>query len=167
MELQVLKEEHKREHEKRHSEKEAVTSNLATITEERDTARQQVKDLEQQLAAAIADLDLAKNDRERILKSHENLQRALEAFQLERDSEMALLEEQRRDMEVASAQAHAAAIGSMKEACEARMREVQCAADKAIRNLMNEVNNLEETLEVRINLLFFIICMPTHCSSIL
>jgi hypothetical protein len=150
MELQMLKEEQSRDLNKNHSEKEAVSSNLATITVERDTARHEARDLERQLSAAIADLDLSKSDNGRIMTSHENLQRALEAFQMERDSEMAMLDEQRSDMEAAAAGAHAAAIDAMNDANDAKMRDVQLAADKAIRNLMDEVNRLESTLEVSI-----------------
>jgi len=145
----MLKEEKEREKEKSQSVAEAARTNLAGISAERDAAKQEVCDLERQLAAALADLDLARTDYERSITSNENLQLALEAFQSEREAELALLEEQKRDAEAALAAAHAAAIEAMNETSEARMREVQIAANAAIRNVMEEVKSLEVSVEVR------------------
>lgn len=77
-----------------------------------------------------------------------NLQSALEAFQNERDAEMNMVEQQYVDAEQATAAAHAAAIEATHEANEARMREVQFAADAAVRNVMAEVKELQHKLEV-------------------
>lgn len=81
------------------------------------------------------------------MMANANLQNALEAFQSEREAEMALLEEQRHAAEEATAAAHAAALDAMRESNEAKMKEVSLAADKAIRNIMEEVNQLERRVE--------------------
>lgn len=147
MELKMLKEETDREKEKSQSAAEAARSNLAEISAQCDAAKQEASDLERQLAAALADLELSRADYERAVRSNENLQLALESFQAEREAELSLLEEQRQHAEVALAEAHAAGIEAIKEVNEARVKEVQIAADAAIRNLMEEVKTLETSVQ--------------------
>jgi hypothetical protein len=149
MELRMLKEA--RDRERAHRENAAVDaeSNQAELLAERDVAMATVRDLERQLKAALADLDIAKADADRITMANVNLQSALEAFQSERDAEMQMVQEQREEAELATAASHAAAIEATREANEARMREVQMAADAAVKNVMREVQELEAKLEVR------------------
>ncbi len=108
----------------------------------------EARDLERQLAAALADLELSRKDYERAVMSNENLQSALESFQVEREAELSLLEEQRKHSEATLAAAHAAGIEAINEVNEARVKEVQLAADSAIRNLMEEIKVLEASIEV-------------------
>lgn len=140
-----------RDRERAHRENAAVDaeSNQAELLAERDVAMATVRDLERQLKAALADLDIAKADADRITMANVNLQSALEAFQSERDAEMQMVQEQREEAELATAASHAAAIEATREANEARMREVQMAADAAVKNVMREVQELEAKLEVR------------------
>lgn len=140
-----------RDRERAHRENAAVDaeSNQAELLAERDVAMATVRDLERQLKAALADLDIAKADADRITMANVNLQSALEAFQSERDAEMQMVQEQREEAELATAASHAAAIEATREANEARMREVQMAADAAVKNVMRKVQELEAKLEVR------------------
>ena len=121
----------------------------AELVAERDVAMATVRDLERQLKAVLADLEMAKADADRITMANINLQSALEAFQSERDAEMQMVQEQRDEAELATAASHAAAIEATREANEIRMREVQMAADAAVKNVMTEVHELEAKLEVR------------------
>lgn len=149
----MLKEETDREKEKSLSAAEAARSNLTELASQRDAAKQEVRDLERQLAAALADLELSRKDYERAVMSNENLQSALESFQVEREAELSLLEEQRKHAEAALAAAHAAGIEAINEVNEARVKEVQMAADTAIRNLMEEIKILEASVEVCIHII--------------
>lgn len=79
--------------------------------------------------------------------ARDNLQMALESFQSERDAELGLLEEQRREAEEATAAAHAAALEATHEAHEAHIRDIQSAADMAVRHSMDEIKQLESKLE--------------------
>ena len=148
----MLKEQ--RDRERAHRETAAVNaeSSQAELEAERDAALSTARDLEQQLMATLADLDVARSDTERIMIGHANLQSALEAFQSEREAEMSLVEEQRMMAEEATAAAHAAAIEATHEANEARMRQVQMAADAAVKNVMAEVQALQAKLEVSLAL---------------
>lgn len=139
-----------RDRERAHRENAAVNaeSNQAELEAERDVALSTARDMERQLKATLADLEIAKADADRILMANVNLQSALEAFQSERDAEMSMVEEQRAEAEQATAAAHAAAIEATIGTNEARMREVQVAADAAVRNVMQEVHELEGKLEV-------------------
>lgn len=148
MELKLLKEETDREKEKSLSAAEAARNNLTEIASQRDAAKQEARDLERQLAATLADLELSRKDYERAVLSNENLQSALESFQVEREAELSLLEEQRKHAEATLAAAHAAGIEAINEVNEARVKEVQLAADSAIRNLMEEIKVLEASVEV-------------------
>ncbi len=143
----MVKEAYERERALTHSAAQSLESNHAQAEAERDAAMAEMKNLQQQLAAALADVNVSRSDAERIMMANSNLQNALEAFQSEREAEIALLEDQRRAAEEASAAANAAALDAMREANEARMKEVSIAADKAIRNVMEEVNQLERRVE--------------------
>lgn len=149
MELRMLKEERNRERAHRENAAVDAESNQAELVAERDVALSTARDVERQLTAALADLDIAKADADRIMMANVNLQSALEAFQSEREAEMGLVQEQRVEAEEATAAAHAAAIEATHEANEARMREVQMAAGAAVKNVMKEVHELEGKLEVR------------------
>jgi hypothetical protein len=148
MELRMLKEARNRERAHRENAAVDAESNQAELLAERDVAMATARDLECQLKAALADLDIAKADADRIIMANINLQSALEAFQSERDAEMQMVQEQREEAELATAASHAAAIEATREANEARMREVQMAADAAVKNVMREVQELEAKLEV-------------------
>lgn len=81
----MLEEERRREKSVLESAVDKTTEDhVLLLVSERDAAKAQVRDLEQLLAAAQADLDLANTDRDRALMANENLQRALEDFQGER-----------------------------------------------------------------------------------
>lgn len=149
MELQLLEEERRREKSSLESAHEKTSEDHAFILSERDDAKAQVRDLEQLLAAASADLELANTDRNRALIANENLQRALEDFQSERDAEIALLIEQRVSAEEAIAAAHLASLEATKEANAAEMRDVQYAADKSLQNSLVEMDKMEATIQVR------------------
>lgn len=144
----MLEEERIREKSALETAHEKTSEDHAQVLSERDAAKAQVRDLEQLLAAAQADLDLANTDRNRSLMANENLQRALEDFQSERDAEIALLNEQRVGAEEAIAAAHAASLEAMKEANAADMRDVQYAADKSLQNSLAEMDKMEATIQV-------------------
>ena len=144
----MLEEERRREKNALESAHEKTSEDHAVVLSERDAANAQARDLEQLLAAARADLDLANTDRDRALTANENLQRALEDFQGERDAEMALLSEQQTAAEEALAAAHAASLEATKEACAAEMRDVQYAADKSVQNTLLEMDKMEATIQV-------------------
>lgn len=145
----MLKEARDRERAQRESAAYNAESSQAELESERDAALSTARDVERQLAATRADLEMARADTDRIMMANVNLQSALEAFQSERDAETTLLHEQRIAAEEAMAAAHAAAIEATYEANEARMREVQLASDEAVQNIMAEVHELEQKLEVR------------------
>lgn len=145
----MLKEARDRERAHRQNAAVDAESNQAELLAERDVAMATVRDLERQLKAVLADLEMAKADADRITMANINLQNALEAFQSERDAEMQMIQEQREEAEVATAASHLAAIEATREANEARTREVQMAADAAVKNVMAEVQDLEAKLEVR------------------
>ena len=147
IEMQLLREERDREKEKVESLKETQNSNESTLIAERDTAKATALDLEQRLATLQADFDLAKSDYERSLMANSNLQTALEAFQIERESELALLEEARISSEDAIKESNDLALQSMKQENEVAMNEVQNAANKAIQNMMSEMSLTEQKLE--------------------
>lgn len=144
----MLEEERRREKSSLESDHEKISTNHAIVLSERDATKAQVRDLEQFLAAARADLDLANTDRDRALMASENLQRALEDFQGERDAELALLLEQRVTAEEAIAEAHVASLDATREANAAEMRDVQYAADKSLQNSLVEMDKMEATIQV-------------------
>jgi hypothetical protein len=146
LELQMLKEKQDREQAKSLAVAEGLETNKVNLQVERDAALARVRDLEQQLTAALADVEIARADTDRVMTSNSNLQRALESFQAEREAELGMLEDERRSAEESMAAAHAAAIQATDEANEARMKEIQFAADKAVKNCMDEIKNLEAKL---------------------
>ena len=73
----MLEEERRREKEALESVTEKSSEDYTLAISQRDTARAEVQDLQQQLAAARADLDLANTDRNLALMANENLQTAL------------------------------------------------------------------------------------------
>ena len=129
---------------------ESASTTHNKIASERDAYKSQTADLQQQLIALQADLELSQSDYQRTLQSFENLQKALEGMQLEHDSEIALLVEQRNHSEqVAAASASANSI-AVQEANEVKMNDLQRANDMAIRNLMIEIDVMEKKHEVTI-----------------
>jgi hypothetical protein len=149
MELKMIKEARDRERFHRESAAVNAESSQAELEAERDAALSTARDLERQLMAVLADLEIARSDTERIMMANLNLQSALEAFQSEREAEMNLFNAQRLTDEEATAAAYAAAIEATHEANDARMREVQMAADAAVKKVMTEVQEVQEKLEVR------------------
>jgi hypothetical protein len=147
MELRMLKEDHNREKEKIQTVAASAESNTAQLEMERDEALAKVHDLQIQLSAALADCDVAKSDTERIIQANTNLQSALEAFQNEREAEIAMMEENFRDREQKLTMKHAAILDATHEAHQNEIRQVQRAADAALMNSMDEIKKLEEKLE--------------------
>lgn len=143
----MLKEERDRDRAKNQTAVASAETNTVQLASERDAALSQVASLEQQLAAALADVEVARSDTERIMTGNNNLQQALEAFQGEREAEIAMIEEQRLAAEEANAAAHAATLEATHEANEARIREIQRAADEAARQTMEKMKQLEGKLE--------------------
>jgi hypothetical protein len=107
----------------------------------------ELQSTKQQLAAALADLEVAKADASRIMKANDNLQLALESFQDERQTEMNMLEEQRLEAEEAIKAANATAMAALKQMHERELYEIQKAADDAVRNLVREMDLQEGNLE--------------------
>jgi hypothetical protein len=147
MELTMLREERDRERAKRQNVVESAITSHSQVESERDAALAEVRDLKQQLTAALADLEVANADKARILTANNNLQYALEAFQDERQAEMVLLEEQRKEAEEAINAAHAAAMEATCQVHQGEMKHVQYASDSAVKNVMQEVHELEANLE--------------------
>ena len=147
MELQMLEEERLREKSALESAQDKTSEDYAQVLNERDAANATVRNLEQQLVAARADLELAHTDRDRAVTANDNLTMALEAFQSERESEISLLSEQRIADEEAVKAAHQASLEAMKEANAAQMRDVQYAADKSVQNQLAEMDKMETELQ--------------------
>lgn len=144
----MLEEERNREKSVLESAHEKTSEGHALVVSERDAARARSENLEQLLAAARADLELANTDRDRAVMANENLQKALEDFQGERDAEMALLTEQHRGDEEAFAAAHAASLEATREAGASEMRDLQYAADRSVQNSLAEMDKMEATIQV-------------------
>jgi chromosome segregation ATPase len=147
MELTMLREDRDRQRAKNQSVVESAITSHSQLEYERDEALAAVRDLKQQLAAALADLEVANADKARIITANNNLQAALEAFQDERRSEMDFLDEQRKEAEEAITSAHAAAMDAARQAHDAELKQVQNAADRAVSKVMSEVKELEVNLE--------------------
>jgi hypothetical protein len=143
----MLREECDRERGKRQNVVESGITSHSQVESERDAALAEVRDLKQQLTAALADLEVANADKARILTANNNLQYALEAFQDERQAEMVLLEEQRKEAEEAINAAHAAAMEATRQVHQGEMKHVQYASDSAVKNVMQEVHELEANLK--------------------
>jgi hypothetical protein len=147
MELDMVKEERNRQKEKHEAVLETHMINLNKMMTERDAARAQAVDLEQQLAATIADWNIAKTDLSRVLAMNSNLQRALEAFQVEREAEMALWEESRISAEQALIDAHRTELKAIRDTSDQMIRDIQLAADKAVTNMMQDLSLSEQKIE--------------------
>lgn len=143
----MLKEDHSREKAKIQTVAASAESSTAQLEAERDEALAKVQDLQIQLSAAVADWDVAKSDAERIMQANANLQSALEAFQNERDAEMAMIEEHQREREKGLAAKHAAILDATHEANQAEIRQIQQVSDAALKNSMEEIKKLEDKLE--------------------
>lgn len=148
MELRLLREEHNREKARVKNVAASAESSTAQLETERDTARAQVQDLQLRLSAALADVGVANADAERAMLANSNLQAALEAFQNEREAEMAMVEETRREQEAATLATHEAALEATKDAHRVEIRQIQDACDDAVKNSMEEIKRLEEKLEM-------------------
>lgn len=140
MELKMLKEDRDRAQAKASNVAANAVSSTSQLESERD-------DLKLQLAAIKGDLDVAKSDAGRFMTANANLQAALEAFQNEREAEMAMLEDARKDQERSNEAAHAAALEALKDVHATEIRHIQEAADKAVKNSMQEIQQLEEKIE--------------------
>lgn len=125
----------------------SAISNKTQIESERDFALSELKDTKYQLTAALGDLEIARSDNTRIMTANENLQSALEAFQDEREAEMRMIDEQRMEEGQAVNAAHETAMNALKQMHENEMHQVQKASDNAVKNVMGEMELLEDQLE--------------------
>mmetsp|Transcript_134056 Transcript_134056/g.199412 ORF Transcript_134056/g.199412 Transcript_134056/m.199412 type:complete len:940 (-) Transcript_134056:23-2842(-) len=146
MELTLLREDRDRLRAQNQSATESALSSRSQLEAERDSALAECKDLKQQLAASMADLEVAQADRTRIFTANQNLEGALEAFQNERQAELDMLEEQRQEAEAETKAAHAASLEAIKQTHESELSLVQQAADSAVTTMMDEIKILETNL---------------------
>lgn len=144
LELRMMREDRDRDLAKIQTVTQTTSATSAQLESERAALTAEVHDLKRQLTAAHADIDMARADTERVITANANLQHALEAFQSERDAELALLEDQRRDMEEAIAAAHAAALEATHEANEAAIRRMKVETNEEVAKIRLEVKKLEE-----------------------
>jgi chromosome segregation ATPase len=147
MELTMLREERAREMAKNQNVVQSALHSNTKIESERDEALSELRDSKQQLAAALADLEIGKADIARITTGNNNLSHALEAFQDERHAEMELLDQQRKEAESAISCAHDAAMEALRQAHSAEMQQVQNAADLALKNKIGEMSFVEARIE--------------------
>ncbi|GKY98249.1 hypothetical protein MPSEU_000782600 [Mayamaea pseudoterrestris] len=147
LELRMVKEELERERAKSQNAVVSASNSNQVLEDERDAALAMVEDLKQQLATTEADLDIARADYQRISMVNNNLQSALESFQSEREAEVSMLEEQRRDSEQALAAANAASVEAIKSTYAEQLRQVQSASDAAVRTTMQQCQQLEVQLK--------------------
>ena len=131
MEMTMVKEDLSRERTKNQSVVDSAISSHTQVEAERDTAVSELRDVKQQLAAALGDLKVAHADHVRIMAANPNLQAALEAFQAERQAEMEIINEHRLDSEQPIESAHVAAIRAVKQTHEPQLYEVQKAANSS------------------------------------
>lgn len=143
----MLREERARERAKNQSVVQSALHSNTKIESERAEALFELRDSKQQLAAALADLEIGKADIARITTANNNLSDALEAFQDERRAEMELLDQQRKETESAISCAHHAAMEALRQAHSAEMQQVQNAADLALKNKIGEMSFLEARIE--------------------
>jgi len=97
--------------------------------------------------ATLGDLEIARADYARIITANENLQSALEAFQDERQAEINIINEQRNESEEALKSAHATATSALKQIHETEIYEIQKASDNAVKNVMHEMELVENNLK--------------------
>jgi len=147
MELTMLKEENIRERTKKQSVVDSAMSSRTQIESQRDTALSELRDAKQQLAAALGDLEISRSDNSRMMTANNNLQSALEAFQDEREAEMEMIDEQRREAENVFKSANATATSALRQIHEAEMDEIQKASDTAVKNVMHEMELLEDEMK--------------------
>mmetsp|Transcript_24858 Transcript_24858/g.58327 ORF Transcript_24858/g.58327 Transcript_24858/m.58327 type:complete len:952 (+) Transcript_24858:122-2977(+) len=147
MELTMLKEERNREKSKNQAVMDSAMSSHSQVEKERDHALSELKDSKQQLGATLGDLEIARSDYARIITANENLQSALEAFQDERQAEINIINEQRNESEEALKSAHATATSALKQIHETEMYEIQKASDNAVKNVMHEMELVENNLK--------------------
>lgn len=143
----MLREQHDRERKQISKKAESVEGAHAQIEAERDSALAEVQNLKQQLAAAEADLQVAKADAERIMTANNNLQSALESFQTEREAELGLVEEQRLESEAQIKAAHEIAMEATKESHKAELQKMRAETDNEIKSVMAKVQQLQQTAE--------------------
>lgn len=148
LEMMLLKEDNEREKAKRQNVAASAESTNAQLVADRDSALAEVQDLKQQLAAALADVEMAKADSERLTIASNNLQGALESFQMERDAEYAIWQENKVSDEAALEAAHSAALAAMIQMHETQMQRVQEVSDAAVMNSMKEIKQLEAKVEM-------------------
>ena len=144
----MLKEDNEREKAKRQNVTASAESTNAQLIADRDSALVEAQDLQQQLAAALADVEIAKSDSDRITTANNNLQGALEAFQLERDAEYAIWQENKSSDEEAIKAAHSATLSATIQMHEIQMQRIQEAADAAVVNSMKEIKQFEGKIEM-------------------
>ncbi|KAG7349352.1 hypothetical protein IV203_011949 [Nitzschia inconspicua] len=147
MEITMVKEDLSRERSKNQTVVDSAITSHTQVELERDSALSELRDVKQMLAAAMADLEIARADNERIMTANSNLQSALEAFQDERQAEMKMIDEQRLESEETIKSAHEAAMNALKQTHEAQLYEVQIAASKTVQNAKNEMELLEGSIE--------------------
>jgi chromosome segregation ATPase len=143
----MLREDYQREKSKNTSVAASAESSTVQLEGERNAAMAEAEDLRQQLAASLADVEVARSDTNRVMTGNNNLQGALEALQGEREAELSMLEEQRMEADEATAAAHAATLAATHEANTAHIREIQQASDEALKKTMEEQKQLEAKLE--------------------
>jgi hypothetical protein len=143
----MLKEDHEQQRIRNENATASVENNAAQLQEELDAALSQVFDLQQQLAAAMADVEIARSDTDRVMMANNNLQHALEAFQSEREAELTMREEQQKEAEDAMVAAHQASLEAIHATNEGHIREIQKASDAAVQHSMEEISRLEAKLE--------------------
>merc|ERR1711862_786612 len=115
MELQMLKEARDHDLQQIQNNIDSASETQSKISDERDVYKSQMTDLQQQLQATSADLKLSQSDYQRLLSSYDNLQKALEGMQCEHDSEITLLQEQRKHAEDVLKDSHDANIVALQE----------------------------------------------------
>lgn len=147
MEMTMVKEDLTRERTKNQTVVDSAITSHSQLESERDSALSELRDIKQQLAATLGDLEVARADNERIMTANGNLQNALEAFQDERQAEMKMIDEQRLEAEEGIKSAHEAAVAALKQTHEAQLYEVQIAANKTVQNAKNEMELLEGNIE--------------------
>ena len=145
--MRLLREELDRERAKNQSVVENAITSHSQVETERDAAHLELRDLKQQLAASLADLEIARADASRITTANQNLQNALECFQDERHAEMSLVEERQREAEEALNAANAAKAEATRQIHDAEMKQIQHAADAAVKNAMEEIRDLETKVD--------------------
>jgi len=146
MELTMLKEERHRERTKNQAAVDLGVTSRAQIESERDNALSELRSCKQQLAAAFGDLEISRTDNSRIIMANNNLQSALEAFQDERQAEIEMIDEQRRESEDAIKSANEIATSAFRQIHETEMYEIQKASDNAVKNVMHEMELVEGTV---------------------